>query len=849
MSIGRESSEQTFVLDLSGVSQNKAAEQHAVGRGEVPELVGADLRIDGALRVFPGMRRIARLGIGVRDWQDSAEENLFSITSTETEKVRECHAVSLGVGAEGVIRGWVFRTYDGSDSRFYFQFWDPIGLIDADSLPATPSTNVWRYHLLSTVSGEQPSWSAVPYGRLLYLYVRGQATLRWFTTSGNGIKLETAGPGARPSAPTVDLTFQSYDSLFNGGNGSERPYTEFPYYTSGSPWDPDAVIDYEADDTLGPGAIGFAYRLRNTVTGLASRLSEVTTLSYEDFVERVPYRAVQQWDPNSSSFETVMEYRSVGVRQKGTFSVTGIDLSDWNQIEVYRTIKITAPGAEVAGTIYHLEKVETVSSTSYTYDEFISDIALSIQDRYDNSLEFLAAPPKGGTAYNYEGMVFVSDTEDDSTSSFTFNAGEVRYTSSFEEMPELFPLDHYYLPDHRDDEIIRFVATDSTLLGFSESRIYEAFFGAGVVVLQPSLKGYGICGRHAAVEFGSGALFVTRRGVKLFRSSGELTSINALDRLIKDEWASSLSGLICAQDAVAGVVFILNPIEQEIACLWEDTRKVSELHHMPFVFVTSGTDPTSSERSCRAMFVTESGWVCVMDAAREKVFAEHSTQDGVSYVSAAGHDGDHYFTVTATPGDNAVQLTTVTGSNLSAAMTDVRDLWLYFPAINEWYQIDRGTVSGQVLSVTTKTDMSSAAQELGATVMLDPMEFRVRCWPVGTTPADKTGVGTVSPFTEKYVHSMGCYWDRVSGFGVTQSPKFRMVVVGGLEDDELARTNDTRSVVGEGSSEYYARKLEGSVRGGLLLPELQLVSVDLEFSLIALSVRATLGAHDPGTSS
>jgi hypothetical protein len=836
------------------------------------ELVGVDLRESGSARVSPGFRKIRDLGRTVWDESDNSDVagslgiatnaagNLISYGSSGAT-VTDFESVSITVGATDTVHGWVYRLQSGSTQQIWLEFYDTVGIIAEayTGTAGTVSTNVYRLQKLAewTDATTKP-WSVVVQGRLLYVYRQGYAPVLWFAdTLGGGGPWATlvtdTGPGATPDAPDLALTFNSWTRLYNGGMGAERPFTEFPYHTS-TDWT--SITDWDPLDQFQPGAYSFAYQLLDTRTGRRSQLSEIASIEATQFWERVPYDTVSRiYTPadtiySDGSYEEIVRYRSAGVPQQIDLDVNPIDTTKWNWIEIYRTLRIMPGGEAFAGVLLLDHDAEITDeypygTDTYTTDTFRSDLSLAGQKPYRNEKVFMETPPKGGVAFIWNGVVFVSKVEDDTDEDDNGNIGEVRWSSPMEASIEMFPPENrWYNRKVPTDEIIVFAGMRESLLAMSESRVYEVFVAGTNVSFRDMHEGYGVVSRKAYTRFADSVIYVSWQGIKEYQSDGRLVNLNSSNYKIQEEWKNSLGTVVGVSDPRSGLVMFLNTTEREILMLWTENRGVSEMHWCPFVDATEGVYSVTSGH--RAQFVTRKGRILVVDDRREKVFATHSNKlsDGTagsfttaSQISLWDTNGDLVLKATG----NGTTLT-VTGPT-GFALSDCEDAICYIPHLDLVVQIVNKDELADTLTLETSLPTNFATPQ---TIFINPIRFLVKGFSTAVEYAPD-GTPYLDVWRRRTLSTVSLFFNGVSGPSMADpaiQPEFW--VENGLSETRQAESAAQEPGLFDESGEFGRRiRLSQNGVGGVnMFPVVEIVSSGIDYRLVSMKVMGDAESTD-----
>lgn len=153
-------------------------------------------------------------------------------------------------------------------------------------------------------------------------------------------------------------------------------------------------------------------------------------------------------------------------------------------------------------------------------------------------------------------------------------------------------------------------------VAFVQASDYLCLFGTGQMVrIQRSAAGpfleilemgagFDLVSENAVTEV-KGAIFgVFRSGVMFVEpASGTPTRIEALDRLMRDTWATDYDEISVAYDALLDAVFILNPYHDTAVVLWFQTQRITQFELAGFQRVMEANVMGTK----RAVFMTPTG--------------------------------------------------------------------------------------------------------------------------------------------------------------------------------------------------------------------------------------------------
>jgi len=555
-------------------SENKGIERIALsGEGLAHEVVGIDGSRKFGCRPSSGFKYAHTLGT-LEDFSGLGAD--APPVATKSSRVTDCYPVHFQIKENHFGHGFVYRVKTGSDAAVY---------MDLQTTLAVDGATAWRTILLSDHTGGShisptANMEVVSMGRFVFVFVRGEAPRVFYTEdpSGGGTFVSTvldAGPGLPP-------TEEAFDSLTQWGSPAEE-YPRFRF-----------VLEAQAGDnhTFEAGDYSFAFYLHNSLTGRRTALSEITSKEEEDF---------------GASGQQVTLYCEV-------------DSTKYDQIYLFRSVRLQAVGGVYAGSILHLDGIYDVAdltdaddgSAPYTADFNVkkvsfalSDIALAMQDIYLDRAIYDAEVPYAGAAVPFEGSLIIGDPDGPtnvSEGSGPFqvsismaerkrNVGEIRWSSLTERSPELFPINNKYVPDVFQNRVSKLVRTGEFAIGFSNDRLYHIRRNGIYLRIEDLHAGFGLAARNGVASVGPIVYFLTTKGLKSVANNGQLNDVQALDNLLLEDWYDDLADLRLGYDPYSSALYLQNPNQHKAVCMWFGTGRISEFHDVPFDDVRTGIWP------------------------------------------------------------------------------------------------------------------------------------------------------------------------------------------------------------------------------------------------------------------
>lgn len=819
--------------NLSEVSEDKRTlRTGATASGVCWELLGIDGSVEGALSPFPGFIGTGTAG-AIRQLSGSA------FGGSETLNKGDFFHVNFSVGSDEAVNGYVYRTISGSNWKVRVDYYRA----------ATWTTQtIWSD---TAFTGTPPQMDVVVFGRFVYIFVAGLEPRMFYVETGGTFRLVTdTGPGAPPVLQEARVTTPTIGTLQPPSDSTANARVFIPYLPGSPPTSspPESLIgpnlfsggspkqtSVGGDPTrtqvrsLGVGSYVMAYQLANSITGRKSQLSTVAALNTEDFNGL-----------DSSYVLLEMVYRA-----------TNSGVTVWDQAYIYRSVKTEDAGGTSTAAILGLDKIITLSdyhttgSTSqpintdykravYYYEA--DDKQLVYTDLYLDRVKFDNDMPFGGAAYLYNSMMLVSTVR--GAVGPTNSVGEIRYSSTQEISPELFPPTSRVVPARKSEEVIRFLPLGRFCIGLSTSAQQLVLKRGSSVSVTRMNGGYGITGPRSAVSLADEVYLVTAKGIKMVDASTALNAVQAVDSLIIGPWTSTLSNVMVAHDETMGTLLFLNPDLQygHLACFWTNTSKVTEAHDCWFWGLTSGRIPESTSTQERAIFATPKGEVMVID----RLLAKNGPSATARYTMLP-FTGSSLFNPT-------INLSSATSVILAGSGTVGSDL------VGRVVYVATGTNAGARAQITAvNTGTRTLTLDTGLTCLatdylaISPVHTRIIGWQLGLV--DEDGNSLNNQFRVRSAESLGCHFLGVTGPQASHAANSFQAAIFRGNDSNPSRTARPRKTdnteyasvqngVTTNPASFTDTDREGSlgVHGSSLFPAIETFCPDVWFQIVAFKV-------------
>lgn len=631
------------------------------------QLVGVDATIPGGLHPHYGFRLVHTLCQSTTTHHSSsAAPNAVATTAFITD----CFGVSFKVSQNDGGYGFVYRTLDHGTMQA------TVGIefrIESDP-------TVWRYHRIRAYfagAGDLAQMDVTCWGRFVMVGIKGQPMALFYLddTSLVPIVIATPGPG---KAPTILGSDQAgYIGGLTALVDAASPAHGQVLLTDDTPTDSGlfaAVGDGQTDADirqLAAGQYAFAYRLYDSATARWSALSAIAPIQATDFM------VVHEEDSSSASSSAAAgssHYAALEI----IWDITKFP-PDTTYCFFYRSVRIEDVGPVFFASILHPDAL--IKLSDYATDAQPASLNLmraiwwyTLQDKeivfqppFADSSLFEPEVPYAGACLYHEGFLLLSAIDGPFDVQFIGqgpirNMGEIRYSSLTEISPEMFPPGNRRVPNVPTNEVVRFIETGESIIGFSHDRQYHIHRESIYIRFKEEHRGYGVVNPRAACSVGNFIYFVTPRGIKSVDTQANLEALQAFDDVIAREWAGNLSDLSVAYDSQAAVMYVLNPDLDRALMVFFNTSTTAEIFDMPFdlcfegYFPESVDEPTSTVVE-RAFFLghqtdrlaatagTLNRRIYAPDYDRSKVIASAHTHNGETFFGQMESLGDHRFTV------------------------------------------------------------------------------------------------------------------------------------------------------------------------------------------------------------
>lgn len=899
----------SWKFPLLAVNETKRTVRPAVPQGMAWELIGVDGSEEGTLRPAPGFKHV---------------HTLTGNLGTVPQETAGGSQVTFRASSSQYAYGWVYRVKEQASNtcKVFLEYrigsdltWNgPVDLVgEKDYGDKQLNVVVVGRFVYVFVEGNEPF--------LFYLNETSPGTFELVIQedTGPGKSPEVFAQAAQFAAIATDLTDVLADMAppteasararflmfffgnYGSGFASERPtqgassgaslagpsdldlwatppQNDPVFSTSGSVHyfktvrledDDIAPILLAQPNTLNAAAYAFAYVLYDSRTGRRTQPSDIATISHRSRESSAVFWPGGGWEIgfpaidliyDPAKYDTLLLYRSMGVQA----SFNGLNpvppennafllkLDSVVTLETYQTDDQPDPsgGVDWARAVYFMH---------------LYDSELPLQDNLNQDSTFLEDMPTGGSSIFYENTMLVGKTGH--LDPDIGGLGVAQWSNLLQFSVELYSPRDKYLLGLPTEEVERFCKLGPNVLALTKACLYLVRKETIFLKFFPIHEGFGVTGDRAATTVGSDVYYMSEEGLKILDSDATLSDVNSLNNLVQ-QWRGELADIQIEFDPTAKVLFILNPTRRQMALLWMQTGKVTEMADAPFTHAWRGdvpynVDTEGSPLQKRAMFVQgldqygdDSGWcwrVFVWDYARQKT-------------NPLTLDPSGPILLTTTQALNSGNQLTITAAGWGGRLEGCKLYVLDGPLAGQSATISR-RVSSSVLEF--EDDVSNLyGLASGVRVGLSPVYFR---WVGHTLPVqaseEQGGVQFAEAhdwFYTRHVDSLGCVFadvsfpDVVSEDEDNHDPRFEALMYRGNETEPRASAFPTGeedqkvTSIENGLTTYFAAftdpgedsagGLEGryGVASHALFPGVAIYVPGLDFRLLSVVVTGTI---------
>jgi len=553
------------------VSEDKRGPRTSCPPNMASELIGVDGSALGGIRPHPGFSRLpAGFGLGLGTSVLDAR-SFFVRTSTGAYT---CGLVVKYTEGDGVALYKAFYWYN-----------QPIGYGSPTELPDFLSSSPLVH-----------KWDVVVWGQSVYFLSEGYVPVMLFPTYQTGV-----GPGDKPDNEVgllADMTAGSSSSSSSGDDGV-----------------PDDAY------TLDPGDYVFAFQFYDSVTGRKSQLSVIKPIRTSNFPVNTAAYTTSGGGSVAATYYNAWAY----------FDATVPAVVDkFDTIYMYRSVRVQGASGVFAAGILFLDNIQTITVDAGQVQRFyfkLQDKVLVSQKVFLERTDFDSYVPPAGAGLIYQGTMLLG-----SLPSVAYSGSvrpdplvnfQIRWSTTTDPCPELFPAENYYASRSSTDQVHRFHQLGPNVIGFASGQLYLITQDSTYLNVLEFSQGTGSVNQNASDVVSDYVYFVSSRGLKAVDPYGQVSDMATTNYLFTERWKSNLDVLSACYDPTDQVFYVLNPYstgQGEAVLLWLETRAVTELRDLPFVAVCRAwcSIPGSGtiDGQMRALFLTSAGQVYVADTKR-----------------------------------------------------------------------------------------------------------------------------------------------------------------------------------------------------------------------------------------
>lgn len=432
----------------------------------------------------------------------------------------------------------------------------------------------------------------------------------------------------------------------------------------------------------------------------------------------------------------------------------------------------------------------------------------------------------------------------------------IRWSTLHRERMNLIPVTQYHKPPDLSDTVLALEKVGPYLAVVYDNYILRMHRSGSRLSLDPLHNRHGVVGRHGAVSIGSNLFLATPVGVLLVDlSNGQMDVLSATQHIFDspDRWRNTLAdvdNLWAAYDSALGALIFYHKDFGEAIVLWMNEGVLTELHAAPFEAIVTGPS-LAGGGSKRALWIHEdTRKIYRVDAEREAgtrtMMGGISSRDYNCVVKSAtesGGAGTGFDTFVLEKSDQSAPTLLEDGTINGFFAHFGYSMYVAARAGTEYIGTWDGSsiegVTGEAKRISSLTDgtdtmVLKAGQAFtvnpsGARVAIGGIPFKVTTWPL-QAQVDREHASDL--FRLKKCVSMGTLARSLSGD--TTEGKFHLQMYGEGSDTPLQETEASVTIT-SGSS-----FVSLPVNGVVLVPGVECLTADLQFSLLGLCVQGTM---------
>ncbi len=386
------------------------------------------------------------------------------------------------------------------------------------------------------------------------------------------------------------------------------------------------------------------------------------------------------------------------------------------------------------------------------------------------------------------------------------------------------------LGSSQDEIALAMVAAGDYAFIVGDTSIFRIHRNGTLLAINEIQSLSGGVGRFAAVGVGTSLAYVSPAGAYLVDgATGDFQRISVLDRIIQDEWASTLASIHVSYDSALEAMIFMNTSTKEVVFLWSGTGHVTSLRHTPYKFISYGVDPVQAD-FVRNWWFDNTGKVFTVNSNRGSYSYDGGTEGAITMCG-----GDPASTWNGTVGDD------VTDGLIAPLNWAFQILGASFDSACVGFELHAlsGINIGLHRTILTASGLSLTFDAFpgvfsrGDRVAIAPIVVELLGWPIQFGEA-------ADPFQRKIIKSLSHHINLIGG-DTTISTNVNLYV----EHLLYTRSNLTTAVVGPVEKLISADQTKNYTRthyaGTIIYPSWRCycANLDLEFieGLVHLDVR------------
>jgi hypothetical protein len=397
--------------------------------------------------------------------------------------------------------------------------------------------------------------------------------------------------------------------------------------------------------------------------------------------------------------------------------------------------------------------------------------------------------------------------------------------------PEQFRItDSTTLGSGQDEKILSLTTAGDFAFAVGDTGIYRIVRNGNLLGINTVQNMAGGVGRYSNIGVGNTLYFVTKTGLwAVDGPSGQTQIISAMDRVITDEWLTTLSDIRMCYDQRLGCMFMYNSNSsvQEAHLMWNNGM-ITSLKDMNFSHCTQGIDPETAGNH-RSFWITSDGRIMTPNADREGAFtmATNATSEDLVWNGTVKD---------TTPTDSTFEVDQAGG----IFDPDAVGYKLYMLSGNLEGESSTISVVNSPSGWVTVSPAFSAAPDVGSRFSIAPIPFEIVGWPL------QGARGRIHPFRSKLVSSMAHNVVLRGGESTSANPNLKMIHgIARRDDPDTLMLSNVDAEMNADPSKNYTRV---NYRGPTLMPVWKQLSSNLDFELIAGLVDGKITASEAETS-